>query len=84
MQLRTREKWQTEHQPIEVGKIVILRKKQLRSSQWSLGRVTKFLPDAKGNVQFVEILSEGRPPNVEISYLSFVYLEISRGEKFVV
>ena len=53
--MQQRQKWFSSGRNYQIGHLVLLTDQMLPRNQWSLGRVTKVLPDAEGHVRVVKL-----------------------------
>ncbi|XP_073721654.1 uncharacterized protein [Misgurnus anguillicaudatus] len=58
--LQTRAKWQDKVENIAVGNVVMLVDQQLPRALWMIGKVTKVMPSADGQIRTAEILIKDR------------------------
>lgn len=60
--LQSRQKWHTKRQNLKEGDVVLLKDKQARRHEWSLGRITKAFQSDDGLVRKVDVKVTSHQP----------------------
>lgn len=73
--LQSRQKWHTKKQNLKEGDIVLLKDKQARRHEWSMGVVTKAFQSDDGLVRKVDVkIASHQPPRSYLRPVSEVVL----------